>query len=76
MNVYRIDIEGKDAFELYVVSAEGPTLAVEAGLKRYLVDHGEGTALRCKIYTLAGELLIEKTLGDSLSETNIKPNRY
>ena len=63
VNVYRVDIEGKDAFELYVVSAERQTLAVEAGLKRYHEEHGEGTARRCRIYTLTGELLIDKFLG-------------
>jgi len=64
VNAYRIDIEGKDGSELYVVSAKSPTLAVEAGLKRYQVEHGEGAARSCKLYTLAGELLIEKFLGD------------
>ncbi len=57
MNVYRVDIEGKGGVEIYVITAEEPTLAVESGVRRYELEHGKGTALRCQIYTLDGELI-------------------
>lgn len=63
MKVFRIDIEGKSGLEIYVVSAEGPASAVEAGLKRYQLEHGNGAARRCKVYTLAGELLLVQARG-------------
>jgi len=64
VKVFRIDIEGKSGLEIYVVSAEGPASAVEAGLKRYQLEHGNGAARRCKVYTLAGELLLGKLVGE------------
>ena len=64
MQNYRVDIEGEGGFELYVVSAEGPISAIEAGLRRYEAEHINSNARRCRVYTLDGELLLDKRLAD------------